>query len=206
PAITVIVGRVHPDRDFGLPDRQDALVFEPRQRAGERHVGGKHRAAVLRQAMDRGVDAIAGTLDLALAGKARAVVTDFHEAARRHLGPIEAERDLVVAVVRARHPEGQVIEDALVEAVHHAQPVRGREIDAGLPARGFEVYALVDGFLQHDVASRENPFAYGSIVARIERSEIRGRSACRITRVSLRSTRASAYQSGWKFIATPLMQ
>src|SRR5438067_1033714 len=99
--------------------------------------------------MDRRMDAIAGALDIALAGKPRAVIADFHEAACGHLGPIEAERDLVVAVARAGHAERQVIENAFVEAMHHAEPMRGREIDAGLPARGFEIYALVDGFLQH---------------------------------------------------------
>jgi hypothetical protein len=112
-------------------------------------VGVEHRSGVLREAVDRRVDAIAGALDVAFAGEPPPVIAHFHQAARRHLGPIEAERDLIVAVIRARHAEGQVIEDAFVEPPHHADPVRCREIDPRLPARGLEVDALLDGLLQH---------------------------------------------------------
>src|SRR5436305_2601415 len=112
-------------------------------------MGMEDGAGLLRQLMDRRMDAIAGALDLAFAGEPRAIVSDFHEAARRHLGPVEPERNLVVAIVGAGDPECQMVEDALMKVVHHAEPMRGGEIDARLPARGFEVYALLDGFLQH---------------------------------------------------------
>src|SRR5205085_11437374 len=91
----------------------------------------------------------AGALDLALAREPRAVIADFHEAARRHLAPVQAERDLVVAVVRAGDAEGQVVEDAFVETVHHGQAMGGREIDPRLRPRGLEVDAVFDRFLQH---------------------------------------------------------
>jgi hypothetical protein len=42
-----------------------------------------------------------------------------------------------------------VIEDAFVKLVHDAEPVRGREIDARLPALGFEFDAVLDRFLEH---------------------------------------------------------
>ena len=86
------------------------------------------------------MDAVAGALDLALAALDLAVVdADFHEAGRRDLGPMHAERDLVVAVGAAGHREGQMVEDALVETVHEGQPVRGREIDPRLPLLGAAV-------------------------------------------------------------------
>ena len=127
---------MHHDAEFGLADRQDALVLQPRQGAAEGHVGVQHGVAVRHQPVDRRVDAVGGTFDHALAGEQRAIVADFHEAARGHLGPVQAERDLVVAVVVARHARGEVVEDALVEAVHHGHAMRGRQIDARLPLRG----------------------------------------------------------------------
>ena len=78
------------------------------------------------------MNAIAGLLDLPLAGEQLAIVADLHEAARRHLGPVQAERNLVVAFA-AGHPQRQVIEDPLVEPVHHRKPVGRGEIDPRLP-------------------------------------------------------------------------
>ena len=152
-AVAVVVGGVDHGAELGLADRQDARVLEPRQRAGERHVGVEHRRGVRQQAMDRRMDAVAGALDVALAGLALAVVADLHEAARRHLGPVQAERDLVVAVVGAGHAEREVIEDPLVEAVHHGEPVRGREIDPRLPLRRADVDISLVLFLGRRPAS-----------------------------------------------------
>ena len=95
-------------------------------------------AAVLRQRLvDRRVDAVAGALDIAGAALHLAVVdADLHEGRGLHLRPVQAERDLVVAVGLARHRQRQVIEDALVEAVHDGDAVGGGEIDARLPLLG----------------------------------------------------------------------
>src|ERR1700730_6784747 len=102
--------------------------------------------------MDRHVDAIAGLLDLALARLELAVVADFHEAARGHLGPVQAERDLVIAVVGAGDAQGEVVENALVEPVHHGEPVRGGEIDPRLPLRRGYVDAGLDRFQKHGLS------------------------------------------------------
>src|SRR5207249_12305573 len=64
-----------------------------------------------------------------------------HEAARRHLGPVQAERNLVVAFA-AGHPQRQVIEDPLVEPVHHRKPVGRGEIDPRLPLCRADVAAV----------------------------------------------------------------
>ena len=53
-----------------------------------------------------------------------------------HLRPVHPERDLVVAVGAAGHDEGEVVEDALVEAVDDGDAVGGGEIDPGLPFLG----------------------------------------------------------------------
>ena len=197
PAIAVVVGGVHRDRDFGLADRQDALVLQPRQRARERHVGVEHRAGVLREAMDRRVDAVAGALDVALAGEPLAVIADFHEAACRHLGPVEAERDLVVAVVRARHAEGQVIEDALVEA-RASRRAGARRRDRRAPASArFRGRRPSRSF----PAASFPPVSRGLSAARFRQSRPR-----RSIRVAHRSDPRLRSQSGLKFIATPLMQ
>jgi len=66
---------------MSLADLLDARVFEPRQRAGIRHVSVKHRLRLRQRLVDRGVDAIAGALDLTLAALHFAIVdADFHEA------------------------------------------------------------------------------------------------------------------------------
>src|SRR5262249_37075945 len=88
-------------------------------------------------------------LDLALAGLERAVVAHFHEAARRHLGPMQPERDLVVAVVGAGHAQGEMVEDALVEPVHHGETMRGGEINPRLPLCRGHVDAALDRFQKH---------------------------------------------------------
>ena len=83
------------------------------------------------------MDAVGGALHVAGAALHLAVVdADLHEGAGLHLRPVHAEGDLVVAVAPAGHRQGQVVEDALVEAVHHGDPVGGGEIDAGLPLAG----------------------------------------------------------------------
>ena len=87
------------------------------------------------------MDAIAGLLDLAPAGAQLAVVAHFHETARRHLRPVQPERDLVIAFA-AGNPERQMIEDPLVELVHHREPVSRGEIDPRLPSRRADVAAL----------------------------------------------------------------
>src|SRR6201999_1848123 len=80
------------------------------------------------------MDAEAGALDIAGAALHQAVVdADFHERRRRHLRPVHAERDLVIAVGTAGHDEGEVIEDALGEAVHMGEPMGCGEIDPRLP-------------------------------------------------------------------------
>jgi hypothetical protein len=83
------------------------------------------------------VDAIAGTLDLALAALDLAVIdADFHEAGSRDLGPMRTERDLVVAIGAIRHHEGQMVEDAFGKSLDEGEPVGGREIDPRLPLLG----------------------------------------------------------------------
>src|SRR3954447_1296995 len=97
-------------------------------------MGVKHRLGLRQRLVDRRMDAIAGTLDLTLAALDLAVVdADFHEAGRRDLGPMRAERDLVVAVSAARHREGQMVEDAFAKTLVEGQTMRGGEIDPRLP-------------------------------------------------------------------------
>ena len=81
------------------------------------------------------VNAHGRALGLALAAQHPAVIGDFHQAASRHLGPMQSEGDLVVAVVAARHRQSEVVEDALAEPVLDRQTVRRREIDARLLLR-----------------------------------------------------------------------
>ena len=140
--------------ELGLADRENLRIFQPGERARKRHVGVKNRAGVGQQPMHRRVDAIAGLLDDPLAREQGAVVADLHEAARRHLGPVEPKRDLVVAVVPAGHPHRQVIEDSLVEAVHHGKAVGRGEIDPRLPLRQTDIDAVLDRFLKHDIFPR----------------------------------------------------
>ena len=135
PGVDVVVGGLHHGAEFGLSDRQDVLVLQPGECAGEGHMGVEDRGGVALQPVDRGVNAIGGALDFALAGEAGAVVADFHEAACGDLGPVQAEGNLVVAVVGARHAQGEVIENAFIEPVHHGEAMGGGEIDARLPAR-----------------------------------------------------------------------
>src|SRR5262249_1537376 len=92
--------------------------------------------------------------DLALAGDELAIVADLHETARRDFAPVQPERDLVIAVA-ARHPQGEVIEDALVKPVHHREPVRGGEIHPRLPSRRVDVAGLGPIGLQ---AHRRSPW------------------------------------------------
>ncbi len=61
---------------------------------------------------------------------------------------MQAERDLVVAVVPARHGEGEVVEDALAEAVPDGEAMRRREIDARLPLRLISGAPIALGFDQ----------------------------------------------------------
>jgi len=83
------------------------------------------------------MDAVAGALHLALAALDLAVIdADLHEGRGRHLGPVHPERNLVVAIAAAGHHEGQMIEDALVEAVHEGESMRRRQIDPRLPLLG----------------------------------------------------------------------
>ena len=86
------------------------------------------------------MDAVAGALDFAGAALDLAVFeADLHERGRLDLGPMHAERDLVIAVAAARHDERQVVENALAETVPVGDPVRGRKIDARLTLLGAAV-------------------------------------------------------------------
>jgi len=135
--ILVVIGDGARQPDLGLADLLDAGIFEPRQCAGVRHVGVKHRFRLRQRLVDRRVDAIAGALHLALTALDLAIVdADFHEAGSRHLGPMGAERDLVVAVGAAGHHEGQMVEDAFGKSLDESEPVRGGEIDPRLPLLG----------------------------------------------------------------------
>ncbi len=135
--IFVVIGNGAGKADLGLADLLDAGVFEPRQRAGVGHVGVEHRLRLRQRLVDRRVDAIAGALHLAFAALDLAIVdADFHEAGSRDLGPMRAERDLVVAIRAARHHEGQMVEDAFGKTLVEGQPVRGGEIDPRLPLLG----------------------------------------------------------------------
>jgi len=93
------------------------------------------RSMLRNEAVDRRMDAEGRALDLALAAQHLAVIADFHQAARRHLRPMQPERDLVIAVVLARHGEREMVEDPFAEAVRHGHPVRRRQIDPRLPFR-----------------------------------------------------------------------
>src|SRR5262249_41107035 len=122
--------------DFGLADRFDARLFEPSQRAGEWHMGVQYADGGRDEPMDRRVNAERGTLDLARAAQRAAVVTDLHQAAGGHLGPMQAKRDLQVAVFGTGYREGEVIEDSLAKPLPVRQAVRRREIDTRLPRHG----------------------------------------------------------------------
>ncbi len=137
PRVFVVIGDLAHQTDLGLADLLDARIFQTRQCAGIWHVGVKHRLGLRQRLVDRRMDAVAGAFDVALAALDLAVVdADFHEGRRRDLGPVHAERNLVVAVAAARHGEGQVVEDAQAEALVEGQPVRGGEIDPRLPFLG----------------------------------------------------------------------
>src|SRR5262249_37502407 len=60
--------------------------------------------------------------------------------------------DLVIAVVGAGNAQGEVVENALVEPVHHREPVRGGEIDPRLPLRRGYVDARLDRFQKHGLS------------------------------------------------------
>ena len=105
-------------------------------------------------AVDRRVDAVRRTLDLPFSGQLGAVVADFHQAAGGHFGPVQAERNLVVAVVRAGHAEGEVVENPLIQAMHHREAMRGGEVHPRLPAHGFDIEILgLQRFQRHWVHS-----------------------------------------------------
>jgi hypothetical protein len=141
--VLVVVGDLAHHADLGLADLLDARVLQPGERAGERHVRVEYGGRRLRQHLvDRRMDAIAGALDVAGAALDLAVVdADLHEGRGLHLRPVQAERDLVVAVGLAGDDEGEVVEDALVEPVLDGHAVGGGQIDAGLPLGGAAVLA-----------------------------------------------------------------
>ena len=95
------------------------------------------------QPMDRGMDAKRRSLDFALAGQDAAVISHFHEAAGGDLGPMQAERNLIIAVVAGGNRQRQMVENAFVEAVLDGEPVRRGKIDPGLPAQGFGFEIIV---------------------------------------------------------------
>ena len=136
--VGVVVGDLVDHANLGLADLLDARVLQPGQRAGIGHMRVEHGSGRLwLQLVDGRVDAISGALDVTCTALHLAVVdADLHERAGLHLRPVHAERDLIVAVGPAGHRQGQVVEDALVKAVHHCEPVGGGKIDAGLPFLG----------------------------------------------------------------------
>jgi hypothetical protein len=94
----------------------------------------EHGARLRDVVVDRRVNTVAGTLNVADAALHLAVAEpNFHERTRLHLRPMQAEGYLIVAIGLARHGQGQVIEDALVQAVHHGGPMGRRQVDASLP-------------------------------------------------------------------------
>ena len=81
-----------------------------------------------------------------------ALIVDLHEAAGIDLGPMQTERDLIVAVRSARHSQCQMIEYALMKSVHDCQTVRRRKINAGLPLLFRHVEFLLSvNFLLHRI-------------------------------------------------------
>src|SRR5439155_14561217 len=117
-------------------------------------------------------------LDLALAAQHRAVIADLHQNARRDLRPMQAERDLVVAIVPARHGQGEVVEDALAEAMADREAMRRREVDPRLPFRGIDGAPLTLPFNQSHLGS---PLV---IVAATEAKQSPGRLCCVAPRVN----------------------
>src|SRR5262249_24609198 len=90
-------------------------------------------------------DAIAGALPVAGAALHLAVINaDLHEGAGAHFRPVQAERDLIVAVGLAGDRQREVVEDTFVEAMHHGKPVGGGKIDARLPFLG-RAFLAADG-------------------------------------------------------------
>jgi hypothetical protein len=115
---------------------------------------GVEDAGMLRhEAVDRRVDAEGRAFDLPLAAQHRAVIADFHQAARRHLRPVQAERDLIIAVVFAGHRQGEMVEDSLAETVRHGHPMRRRQIDPRLPFRCIDRAARAVRFHQSHLGS-----------------------------------------------------
>src|SRR6185437_11279869 len=82
------------------------------------------------------------------AAQHRAVIADLHQNAGGHLRPMEAKRDLVVAIVPARHGQREVVEDAFAEAMADGEAMGGGEIDPCLPLRFIGRAAVVLGFNQ----------------------------------------------------------
>ena len=108
------------------------------------------------QPVDRGVDTIRRSLDVTSAAQHALVIADLHEAAGRDLGPMQPERDLQITIVGTGRGEGEVIENALAEALHVRKPVGCGKIDAVLPGCGSGCGAFAPGGNQsHDRSCRE---------------------------------------------------
>ena len=133
PLIVGVVTDAAHQPEFGLADRLDLLVFEPGQRGGEGHVGVEHRLGLGDVLVDRGVDAEGGIFDDALAGQDVTLPAHFHEATCVHLGPMGAERDLIIAVSRAGHAGSQVVEDAFRKPLAETQPVGRGQVHPFVP-------------------------------------------------------------------------
>ena len=71
------------------------------------------------------MDAIARSLNLALALDQGAVVAHFHECTGSDFRPVQTKGDLIIAIVRIRHGKREMIEDAFVQTMKYRQPVRG---------------------------------------------------------------------------------
>ncbi len=88
-----------------------------------------HHDARAADAMDRRVDALRRQLDHALAFERPARLVEHDQVAHARLRPVPAEGQDQVAIVPARHGDGEVIVDAFFELVQHRKAVRRGKVD-----------------------------------------------------------------------------
>jgi hypothetical protein len=79
------------------------------------------------------MDAIRLPFDVAGAAQHSLVIADLQKTAGRDLGSVQRERDRQITVAGLGYGQGEMIENALAEALPIGQPVGRSQIDAGLP-------------------------------------------------------------------------
>src|SRR5258706_9819340 len=154
--VEVVVHEVIEQAALGLADRLDLRVLEPRERRSVRHVRMHHADCFRNQPVDRRMDAISRALGFALTLQDLAGVADLEKATRGNFRPVQAERDLQVAIAPARDRARQVIENSFGESVVVRDAMRGGEIHTHAPfgAVGPRVAVALCGLWRYELHER----------------------------------------------------